>query len=252
MFGQRTTSMTSPESEINRAWVTAGTSRLWGAKGTYSSVAYDRLLSLPSVDPFFMWLAMLRALSFFILLSAAFRCHAEPDLMPDTMSPDKRLAFAVNEHEDRLWIVRLPSLMPIGNSLPHRDFRGLRGRGGAVWNQRAKRVAVIQGGIPFGETRVFQYSGDLLKELPLPDLEALPRKWFPKAAAAAKQARIYITARRWYGPNKLELTISGWMSSIDTNKPQYDAAKYLEYVFRVLVGFDRKGGSRIIHVKEDT
>jgi len=49
--------MTIPDSEINRAWITAGTSRLWGTKGTYSSVAYDRLPTLPPVDPSFAWLA---------------------------------------------------------------------------------------------------------------------------------------------------------------------------------------------------
>jgi hypothetical protein len=49
--------MSFPDSEISRAWITAGTSRLWATKGTYSSVAYDRLPSLPPVDPSFAWLA---------------------------------------------------------------------------------------------------------------------------------------------------------------------------------------------------
>ena len=49
--------MTIPDSEISRAWITAGASRLWGTKGTYSSVAYDQLPSLPPVDPSFAWLA---------------------------------------------------------------------------------------------------------------------------------------------------------------------------------------------------
>jgi hypothetical protein len=51
--------MTIPDSDIKRAWITAGTSALWGTKGTYSSVAYDRLPSLPPVDPSFAWLASL-------------------------------------------------------------------------------------------------------------------------------------------------------------------------------------------------
>jgi len=49
--------MTLPENEINRAWITAGTSRLWGTEGTYSPVSYDRLPPLPSIDPSFAWLA---------------------------------------------------------------------------------------------------------------------------------------------------------------------------------------------------
>ncbi|MGD0253915.1 MAG: hypothetical protein ABSC01_14610 [Verrucomicrobiota bacterium] len=49
--------MTIPDSAIKRAWITAGTSSLWGTKGTYSSVAYERLPSLPPLDPSFAWLA---------------------------------------------------------------------------------------------------------------------------------------------------------------------------------------------------
>ena len=49
--------MSIPESEIKRAWITAGTSRLWGTKGTYSSVAYERLPSLPALEASFAWLA---------------------------------------------------------------------------------------------------------------------------------------------------------------------------------------------------
>src|ERR1700709_2265984 len=107
---------------------------------------------------------MIRAPVFSILWFASFRCYAKLDLIPDTMSPDKRLAFAVGYHDDRLCLVRLPSLTPIGNALPLRNFYGLYGHGGAVWNPRAKRVAVFQGGIPSGETRVFQYSDNLLEE----------------------------------------------------------------------------------------
>ncbi len=49
--------MTTPDSAIPRSWITAGYSRLWGTKGTYSSVAYERLPSLPAVDASFSWLA---------------------------------------------------------------------------------------------------------------------------------------------------------------------------------------------------
>lgn len=48
--------MTIPENEINRAWITAGSGNLWGTEGTYSSVAYERLPSLPQIDPTFAWL----------------------------------------------------------------------------------------------------------------------------------------------------------------------------------------------------
>lgn len=50
--------MTLPDTEIGRAWITAGANKLWGGtKGTYSSVAYDWLPPLPLADPSFTWLA---------------------------------------------------------------------------------------------------------------------------------------------------------------------------------------------------
>ena len=48
--------MSIPESKIKRAWITAGQGKLWGTKGTYSSVAYEQLPSLPPVAPSFAWM----------------------------------------------------------------------------------------------------------------------------------------------------------------------------------------------------
>ena len=49
--------MILPDTKISRTWIASGTSKLWGTKGTYSFVAYDRLPPLPSTDPSFTWLA---------------------------------------------------------------------------------------------------------------------------------------------------------------------------------------------------
>lgn len=51
--------MSTPDNAIRRAWITAGSSRLWGTNGTYSSIAYDRLPPLPLTDTSFSWLLSL-------------------------------------------------------------------------------------------------------------------------------------------------------------------------------------------------
>ncbi|MBL9131089.1 MAG: hypothetical protein JNG86_07820, partial [Verrucomicrobiaceae bacterium] len=51
--------MSTPDNKIQRAWITAGSSRLWDTQGTYSSVSYDRLPKLPATEMSFSWLVSL-------------------------------------------------------------------------------------------------------------------------------------------------------------------------------------------------
>jgi hypothetical protein len=192
---------------------------------------------------------MLKIALFTILLTTSCCGHAALDLIPDTTSPDKHLAFAVDWSRDRVWLVHLPSLLPIGDSLE--DFVGLPGHGGAEWNLRAKRVALFQGAVPYGRTRVFEYSKDSLRELPLPNLESLPRRWSPSAAAVMKQSHVYVTPVRWRGLDAFELAVQGTMWAERKSRANASGStKSVDFDFTVLVKFNRDGDSKIVNVKE--
>jgi hypothetical protein len=51
--------MRIPEESIKREWIISGTNELWGTRGTYSRVAYERLPSPPPLDANFGWLSEL-------------------------------------------------------------------------------------------------------------------------------------------------------------------------------------------------
>lgn len=187
----------------------------------------------------------------FVFLLVSCRCHAALELLPHTASPDKRLGFAVDHSADHVWLVRLPSLTPIGD--PVDGSFGRPGRGWAEWNLQTRRVALCQGMIQFSSTRVFEYSKDSLKERSLPDLESLPRRWFPGAAAVMKLGRIFVSPIRWHGSDLLELAVEGsmWPQS-DNRAAAAGATKLLEFDFMVLVRFNRDGSSKITNVKDRT
>ncbi len=126
------------------------------------------------------------------------------------ISPDNRLGLATEDSDGdepadyRLWLVRLPSMTPIGNPVQTGSFLGFRG--GAVWNLSAHRVAVSSGGLPERETKVFEYSNDSFRELaPLPDMRQLVLRYFSGVTRFGQE--FYVDAKRWQDKNTLEVTV---------------------------------------------
>jgi len=164
------------------------------------------------------------------------------------ISPDRHFALLSDLHTSTVTLIRLPSRMQVGE--PLKDFAGLPGHGSAVWNLRARRVAVYQGGMPQGDTRVIEFSGHQAKELRLPDLQLLLRRWYPVATASFKTIRTYIQPVRWLGVNTLELSVNGSMWGTSDNSNSIVNDDVLDYDIRVHVRLDRTGAGRSVFVKE--
>ena len=126
------------------------------------------------------------------------------------ISPDNRLGLATEYSDgdepadDGLWLVRLPSMTPIGKPVETGPFLG--NRGDAVWNLRAHRVAVSAGGLPQRETKVFEYSADSFRALaPLPDMRQLVSRYFSRVTRFGY--KFYVDVKRWQDKNTLEVTV---------------------------------------------
>ena len=170
-------------------------------------------------------------------------CRAEVVVLEGTVSPDGRFAFASDDavsRSERIWRVALPSNTPIGEPFRTDNFIGLASRSYAVWNMRAARVALEQGGIPFERTKVFQYSSRGLRELPIPTLEGLPDKWYPAAAVH----RCYISARRWIGRDRIKMSVSGSLSYGEYPR------RFFNYSLTLIIKFSNGGRGRIVSIED--
>ena len=163
------------------------------------------------------------------------------------ISPDNRLGLAA-EHsdgdepgDDRLWLVHLPSMTPVGKPVATGPFLGMRG--GAVWNLRAHRVAVSSGGLPERETKVFEYSSDSFCELaPLPDMRLLVSRYFSSVTEFSH--KFYVDAQRWQDNNSLEVTVDA--------DATFKGGKGDWIGLRVVVKLNKKKQWRTVYVASET
>ena len=168
--------------------------------------------------------------------------HAEPEIIPETLSPDRRFVFAIDRQAHTLWLVRARDHTYLA-SASDPDFYNLPSDALPCWCRDARRVAVTFGGKVERQTTVFAYTGHSLKEMDLPSLESLRDRWFPGANEFRGR---YIQARRWHGPNRLEISFSG-VAVHGEGKADPD---YHDYDLRILVEFRPGKDARVIRVED--
>ena len=177
--------------------------------------------------------------------------RAEPGLIrvrnEPMISPGNQLGLAAELTDgdelgnDKLRLVHLPSMMPIGNPVHTGPFLGIRGC--AVWNLRARRVAVSSGGLPERETRVFEYANDSFREpAPLPDMRQLVLRYFSRITRL--DHNFYVDVQRWQDKDTLEV-------SVDT-ETTFKGGNSNWVGLRVVVKLNKEKQWRTVNVASDT